>query len=244
MPIFGRRQQQEDTPPPGLNEHHDYSGSPPDQTPGDIVPYIPTGNRMLGGSGGVGLAGWAPRAGIELPPISAQDAILTHDMVPPTDLRVPKGGTDVYWGERNSDNLGRSRVDEYTNVPFNATGYPIDSHENPEERNPNWYPPLPSRPTAFQSPSNYRFLHVMRSGHGDVRSLTGEHFSMASMQRTYPVRGMQPARRFRNTWRLEPTPRDAAVTDMPGDIRPDPSGQYISPNLPMSPTAGGSWRLQ
>lgn len=244
MAIF-RRRPPDDAPPPGLNEHHDFAGSPADQTPGGIVPYIPTGNRMLGGSGGVGLAGWAPRAGIEMPAIADQDAILTHWTDEPGNNPVSKtGGGDPYYTSRNQDTIARRNRDEYLSVPVNGAGYAIDSHENPYARNPNWNPPVPSRPTAFQSPSSYRFLHNMRSGHGDVRHLSGEHFSMAAMGRTYPVRGMQPARRFRNTWRLEPTPRDEAVTDVVGPITSDPSGQYVSPNMSTAPTAGGSWRLQ
>jgi hypothetical protein len=199
---------------------------------------------MLGGSGGVGLSGWAPRAGIEMPPIADQDAILTHWLDEPGNNPVGKYGADPYYGQRNQDAIARRNYDEVLRVPTNAAGFPIDSHENPEARNPNWVPPLPDRPTAYQSPSSYRFQHKMRSGHGDTRHLSGEHFSMASMHRSYPVRGMQPARRFRNTWRLEPTPRDEAATDLPGPVVQPASGQYVSPNLAVSATNGGTWRLQ
>jgi hypothetical protein len=243
MPIFRRRQRELEAPP-GLNQHHDFSGSPPDQNPGDIVPYVPTGNRMLGGSGGVGLAGWAPRAGIEMPPIANQDALLTHWQHEPAANPTSKYHGDPHYIAKNQDAIARRNYDEYLRVPENAAGFQIVTEPQTGAVNPNRFPPAPSRPTAFQSPSAYRFQHKIRSGHGDTPHLSGEHFSMASMQRNYPIRGMQPARRFRNTWRLEPTPRDDASVDMPGAPPELASGQYVSPNLGIGATNGGTWRLQ
>lgn len=108
--------------------------------------------------------------------------------------------------------------------------------------NPYRHHDVPTPPSY--SPSTWRFLaHAYGIGRSS-RHLNGTHFSMADEHRTYELGGMQAQRRFRNTYRMEPPPRDARNMDVPSPVMPDaPVVQYQSPDLPSAPSRGGSWRL-
>lgn len=71
--------------------------------------------------------------------------------------------------------------------------------------------PAPERPQYTQSTSR----EVARFDWRWAKQLTGRHFSMASNIRAYPIGGMQPVHRSRNTFRLEPPQIDARMVDYP-----------------------------
>jgi hypothetical protein len=202
-----------------------------------------------------GLDGWAPRVGIELPPVRNQDELLSHyDREKPNEAN-PNVGPTPFWAQRNRSL--RLRADTYETWypgtlstmgkwPNGQDSWPVNdpAHAIQEtaRRDVKEIPVMPSRPTAFMSPSNFRFEHKMRSGRGDIQHLSGAHFSMASMHRNFGVGGMQPARRFRNTYRLEPAPRDAASYDeVPDNVVPN--GTVQSPNTVGAPNRNRSYRL-
>lgn len=109
------------------------------------------------------------------------------------------------------------------------------------DRSPDarWAPVQVTRPTGTQS--NARVINPFDQG--TARRFDGTHFSMASMQRTYPIGGMLPAAvARRNTYRLDPLPHDLGVVDMPGNGRfPNKETQLVEPTNPM--TYGRSYRL-
>lgn len=73
-----------------------------------------------------------------------------------------------------------------------------------------------------------------------AREMTGDHFSMADHRRNYEIGGMKPAPSRRNTYRLEPTPWDSDIIDMPADIEPDtPQAVITAPGYPNGDFYGG-----
>lgn len=84
--------------------------------------------------------------------------------------------------------------------------------------------PDPERPQTTQS--TYR--ETARYDQNWERRLTGRHFSMASNIRTYPIGGLTPTHRLRNTFRLEPPPVDARWTDLPPETVQTVSSQNIT----------------
>src|SRR3546814_10876093 len=50
---------------------------------------------------------------------------------------------------------------------------------------------------------------------GSARQLNGQHFSMADHRREYPILGIKPNHLRRNTYRLDPSPWDADLIDVP-----------------------------
>lgn len=179
---------------------------------------------------GNGIDGWAPRVGKELPPIANQDRILVHFDRPPADQAPER-----YYQDRNESFLRRGQVEN-----LRPENFPEVQKNDTRAPDPRWTAPQEGlRPTTRQSPSNYRFTRPFDQK--VARHLNGLHFSMASMHRSYPINGMQPPRRFRNTWRLEPPPNDMQMADMPADSTPDAVvNTYVSPQV--SPSRG-AYRL-
>ncbi len=98
---------------------------------------------------------------------------------------------------------------------------------------PKPYQTTEPRPTNRMSPSTYTFTRPFDQTF--ARHLNGQHFSMADHQREYPILGMEPTRRRRNTFRAEPTPWDADLVDTtsPSVVTPRP-GQVVSVEVPAS----------
>lgn len=144
---------------------------------------------------------------------------------------IPDVAPAAWYAERNERNLNRGRIEDLQG----GSPWPIESYENQEQLNP-WIkdgPPPPDRVTGAVSPSTYRFLleddgeAVLPIGLHAPRQLNGNHFSQASLQRSYPINGMKPATHFRNTFRLQPpglgTP---ALTDLP-PVQPAPPPDQV-----------------
>lgn len=121
--------------------------------------------------------------------------------------------------------------------------------------NPRRKPPAESRKTQQMSPANYSFTRPFDQfnrtydggpASGSARQFNGLHFSMADHRRSYEAVGTMPVRTGRNTYRIEPTPWDTDVVDMPSDVGPDtPSARIRSIEVPSNSAAYGtrSYRL-
>lgn len=150
----------------------------------------------------------------------------------------PGEGEPVAWWQRFG--WVRDKTQRHSVEYQDADGHEIRK-ENPRmvER------PRPSdtgepRPTLRMNPSTYRFT-APGFWAGFAREFNGVHFSMADHRRDYPIMGMQPAPERRNTYRLEPTPWDAAIVDMPPDVSPAPNARTVAPAV--APAGNRSWRL-
>lgn len=116
--------------------------------------------------------------------------------------------------------------------------------------NPRSVPPPEPRLTNRMAPRSYSFtrlfdqLNRTREGDpltGSARTLNGVHFSMADHRRKYEILGMRPASGRRNTYRMEPTPWDTDIVDLPPSNGPQlPEARVRSVELP---TASRSLRL-
>jgi hypothetical protein len=84
--------------------------------------------------------------------------------------------------------------------------------------------PDPQRPQFSQS----TWREVARYDQNWGRRLTGIHFSMASNIRAYPIGGLSPFQRYRNTFRLEPPPVDLRMTDLPSETIQTVSSQDVT----------------
>ena len=171
---------------------------------------------------------YSPGLGRDLPTIPNQDAILVHWYRPPADRNPAE-----WWHDNNESEfeLDKQQI-------FQTTGWSSERGRQVAAENP-WLQPAPlPRVTSSASPSNYR--HLRPFDQRMERHLNGEHSSMASMKRAYPVNGMQPTRTLRNTFRLEPGPRDLENVDLSGTETPS-----IQPAVYVSPSAAPSskWGL-
>ena len=149
-----------------------------------------------------------------------QPAIGLKEFGPPADQ--PPG---TYWQRRNAWRIDNFRHDRQTPPQYPQTNGRYRPADDPKRE-----PPLPNRVTAFLSPSSTRFVTASPIGSRQAKRLNGNHFSMASHRRAYPIGGMEPARRFRNTYRIEPDSREDRVTDLPPETN-DQKGEvtFTSP---------------
>lgn len=76
-------------------------------------------------------------------------------------------------------------------------------------------PPQPQRPRLIQSTFRQLSDSVQRFGAHNQQNGPDVTTSMASQKRTYPIGGMAPVMKRRNTYRLEPPPIDMNRTDLP-----------------------------
>lgn len=184
---------------------------------------------------GNGLAGWAPtEQGDFAPPGYAPGFRLE----PPPDEPPAE-----FYRERNEQNLKRGEIEDLDG----ANGWAVQQYEDSYIENPNLHPPMPTRPSGYLSPSNYRFIlgedgvATLPLGLKEPRHLNGNHFSGASNLRAYPIGGMQPATHFRNTYRIQPPNQgNAGLTDLPPEQGNPVPTQVTSPSLSPNPS---SYRL-
>lgn len=97
--------------------------------------------------------------------------------------------------------------------------YPVSGVDNHTPGpDPRWDPRPPQRQPQH-APSAYRFFRPFSQ---DVAwRFSGDHMSMASWSRQYPIFGMAPIPDARNTYRLDPPQRDLTIRDVAPDIEPD-----------------------
>lgn len=143
-----------------------------------------------------------------------------------------------------AERIERSRAEE--GYDYNGSGVIASVADwQPKVRdvtyeNPSSFP----NPRRVHTPSNVRF----RRTYGQVfneRFLNGNHFSMADHYRTYEIFGMNPAHpEKRNTYRLEPPPRDAFTEDRgPSTPYSPPYAVSHDPSASGTSALGTSYRL-
>lgn len=156
-----------------------------------------------------------------LPDIGTQDASLNHYD------RVPDGGVPgAYWSRRNMDKDKRNSQERRFTLP----GYenPFSNGRGPD---PKWIPPAVSRPTIRQIPVNGHGTQVSAFGHHSAYELTGVHSSLALVRRNYPIGGLRPQERARNTMRVIPPSFDATAGDLEASTNfTSQAGIYVSPS--------------
>jgi hypothetical protein len=220
--MFGRkRRERESGPPVGLNDMHDFA------TPSDSAPYVDARHT------------YASRIGKVMPRIPHQDELLIHDDRPPADQ--PPGPWYRDYGGKEWGDWSRSQAQELPQGT--GPGFPFQPERVTWTGNPNQRPPAPSR--LMRAPSHYSMVRDMNGG--SARHLSGLHASMATIDKTYQPLGMTPAYRNRNTFRMDPPPRDAYIVDMPSNadaMNRTVDSVYVSPDLPSAPSGlNRSFRL-
>lgn len=154
--------------------------------------------------------GWSPSPRISV--LGTPDAMRLQDFpvrtVRPGDSDAP----EQYYGPLDADDKQRHSVES-----VDADGIEILKDQLHRAADPRWNPPAETRITEKLSPHRYSFTRPFdQGGKGNgARSLNGMHFSMADHRREYEILGMQPHAARRNTYRVDPTPWDADMYDVP-----------------------------
>lgn len=167
--------------------------------------------------------------------------------IPRMDMRPnPQRPAVEEWSKRDADTAARHAVED-----VNGTGFAVDA---PGLRrfapNPRSTPPAEPRITNRLAPRSYGFTRLFdqfnRTHDGDpqtgsARTFNGVHFSMADHRRDFDIEGYAPVRTARNTYRIEPTPWDTHIVDMPADNGANiPAARVRSIEVP---SGSRSWRL-
>lgn len=192
--------------------------------------------------------GWSAGLGTsttETPSAQRLGAIPRFDSRPP-----PESDPVPYWARRGRDDVGRHKSQETVDPTHDAVNPGILPGDKRWADDPRRTPPAEPRVTSRFSPSSYQFTRLFdqfnRTHDGDAptgsaRQFNGQHFSMADHRRTYDILGMAPVTSRRNTYRMEPTPYDVNIVDLPADVEPDvPEARLRSVELPPQQR---SWRL-
>lgn len=120
----------------------------------------------------------------------------------------------------DADVVDRTRAASETTT---STGWVTPSGVLPGDRrwapNPRSVPPPEERVTARLGQNTWSFFRLFdqhnRGNAGSARYFNGIHFSMADHRRDYEIYGMRPVTSRRNTYRMEPTPWDLDIVDLP-----------------------------
>ena len=128
---------------------------------------------------------------------------------------------EQFYGSRDFDDANRHRAEDQSATMWNESkGIGSERRWAP---NPREIPPPEPRITSKIAPRTYSFLRPFKHGLGKgsvPNALNGQHFSMADHRRNYEIGGMQPATSRRNTYRIEPTPWDTDIVDVPPNVAP------------------------
>lgn len=136
----------------------------------------------------------------------------------------PDGGRspEQFYGARDADDKVRHSVEN-----IDANGWTESKGIDNRRRwapNPREIPPMPDRVTDQLAPRSYSFWRPFGHGlpkAGTPRNFNGQHFSMADHRRNYEIGGMAPATSRRNTYRIDPTPWDTNIVDIPPNVDPE-----------------------
>lgn len=154
--------------------------------------------------------GWAPRPRISVD--DTPDAMRVGGF--PTRTMRPKAdeAPGVYYRPLDADEKARHSVESQ-----DADGWSELKGQYKIGPDPRWNPPAETRVTERMSPSSYSFTRPFDQGAkgNGARTLNGMHFSMADHRREYDILGMRPWGMHRNTYRVDPTPWDADMYDVP-----------------------------
>lgn len=119
---------------------------------------------------------------------------------------------ETFYGPLDADDAKRHSVES-----VDADGIEILKDQLKRAADPRWNPPAETRVTEKLSPHRYSFTRPFDQGTkgNGARALNGMHFSMADHRREYDILGMRPWSQHRNTYRVDPTPWDADMYDVP-----------------------------
>lgn len=189
--------------------------------------------------------GWAPdlktsASGNTTPSAQRLGVIPRFDEYP--DATRPP---EEFYNRRGYDANVRDASQTHTQgVPW-AEGKGVLASDHRWAPNPRSVPPPESRITQQLSPGTYSFTRPfdqLNRPYGDVvagssRSFNGWHFSMADHKRTSQITdqtvGSMPVRHARNTYRIEPTPWDTNIVDLPATVGPSiPTELYRTSEVP------------
>ncbi len=157
----------------------------------------------------------------------------------------PDGGRspEQFYGSRDADEKKRESVtDQDANGWNELKGIGSERRFAP---NPREIPPPENRVTQQMAPRSYFFWRPFGHGlpkAGTPRNFNGQHFSMADHRRNYEIGGMAPASSRRNTYRIEPTPWDSDIVDVPPDVSPEYVPQARIQGVEVS-YGSRNWRL-
>ncbi len=140
---------------------------------------------------------------------------------------------EAFWGRKDADTKARHSVED-----VDADGWQELKGVKRWAPNPRLTPPPEPRLTSRMAPRSYSFTRPFDQ-HA-ARQFNGTHFSMADHRRNYPILGMSPVRTMRNTYRIEPTPWDVDIVDLPPEAPYMPNARLRSAELP---PASRTWRL-
>lgn len=227
--MFGwRKKPKTNAPPPeALDVRHTYVNT----TPGNntVLTTYPTAQPA-------GKASYATHIGQnpgDLWPLGAQEAGWAHYD------RVPDGGDPrVYYRNRERSKNARNTIERRIGLPLDEPGHGSGAARGPD---PKWTPPPVDRPTVNLIPVNGHGLWNPLFGHQTAWNANkGLHSSLALVHRNYPIGGMNPQQRARNTMRIVPPSYDAtsADLDMPANYT-TPAGIYFSPGASVPGVAYG-----
>lgn len=154
--------------------------------------------------------GWSPSPRISVN--GTPDAMRLQDFPVRTMRPGDSDAPEVYYRPLDADKAHRSSVES-----VDADGIEILKSEYKRAPDPRWNPPAETRITEKLSPHRYSFTRPFDQGTkgNGARHLNGMHFSMADHRREYEILGMQPIAARRNTYRVDPTPWDADMYDVP-----------------------------
>lgn len=185
--------------------------------------------------------GWGRRPEGLLPSAVDYPAAQRLQLIPRKDFfpEPEKPAEQGFYPSRDRDDKERHSV-EFQDADGwqEAKGvYPTDLRwaDDPKRK-----PPSEHRPTMQMAPRTYLFERPFAQE--SRRTLTGNHFSMADHRRNYEILhayGMAPVRSARNTYRLEPTPWDENIVDLPPPAQ-QPYARTVGQTLPSAPR---TWRL-
>jgi len=204
--IFGKTQKAP-VPPAGLEDRLHYTDQPGSngtdaayQFPGR-VPSMDTGY---------------------FPTIDQADDVLTHYSRPPADVNPQEWYDDKdTWSK-----VQREKIEHQTGVPWMD-----DTHKAPEMADdPKWHAPTVNRPSAFLSPSSYRFLRPF--GQDVEHELNGVHLSLADNRRAYMLSGnVGRTQSWDNSYRLSPVGNDAQAVFVGDTVTNDVGTAVIAAQL-------------
>lgn len=185
--------------------------------------------------------GWAPtlRTSAQQTPDSAR-----LGERPLRDFRPnPSGPPEDFWNPINADTARRASVEDVDGNGWNEIKG-ITAGDRRWAEDPRRTPPPENRITQQLAPRTYSYTRPFMTGLQKMgaRLFTGNHFSMADHRRRFEVVGQSPVRSGRNTYRIEPTPWDADIIDVPPNVEPDiPQGRIQAVNVDYGQKR--SWRL-
>jgi hypothetical protein len=219
--MFGwRKKKTSDAPPPeALNLRHSFVNAKPGSN--TVLTTYPTAQPA-------GKASYATHIGQhpgDLWPLGAQEQGWMHYD------RVPDGADPrLYYARREGPKNARNRIETRYGVPAQEAAHNT-SVRGPD---PKWIAPPTTRPTGNLIPVNGHGLWNPLFGHQTAwNSNKGLHSSLALVHRNYPIGGMRPQERTRNTLRTIPPSYDATSADV------DSAQNFTTlPGIYVSPGAG------